>query len=177
MPNSNDNIDDTLSINPIVRYDLANADWSVLRAALRSVDWQFILQSANNTEGVWDSFSNALWQIIDVTVEKRISKTTKTTKGKKYLQHIKRLLDRKLYFWRLAKKTNKGKYLVKYKEMSKQCISCINKYNSHRKLDREQSGNLGSFYKYANSKTSYKSGVALLMDNSGNLLDNDSDKA
>ena len=89
-------------INPIVWYDFANADWSVLRAALRSVDWQFILQSANNAEEVFGSFSNALWPSIDVTVEKGISKTTKTTKGKKYPRHIKRLLDRKLYFWRLA---------------------------------------------------------------------------
>ena len=94
LPNSNDNIDDTPSIIPIVRYDFANAYWSVLRAALRSADWQFILQSASNAEGVWDSFSKALWQIIDVTVETRISK--KTTKGKKYPRHIKRLLDRKL---------------------------------------------------------------------------------
>ena len=60
--------------------------------------------------------------------------------------------------------------------MSKQCISCINKYNSDRELGLIQSGNLGSFYKYVNSKTSYKSGVAPLMDNSGNLLGNDSDK-
>ena len=42
LPNTNDNIDDTPSINPIVWRDFANADWSVLRAALRSVDWQFI---------------------------------------------------------------------------------------------------------------------------------------
>ena len=64
-------------------------------------------QSANNAEEVWDSFSNALWQIIDITVENRISKTSKTTKGKKYSRHVRRLLDRKLHFWRLAKKTNK----------------------------------------------------------------------
>ena len=61
--------------------------------------------------------------------------------------------------------------------MSKHCISCINKYNSDRELALIQIGNLGSFYKYVNSKTSYKSGIASLMDDSGNLLDNDSDKA
>ena len=42
LPNSNDSIDDTPSINPIVWYDFANADWSVLRTTLRSVDWQSI---------------------------------------------------------------------------------------------------------------------------------------
>ena len=61
--------------------------------------------------------------------------------------------------------------------MNIQCISCINKYNSDRELGLIQSDNLGSFYKYANSKTSYLSDVAPLMDNSGNLLDNDSDMA
>ena len=135
------------------------------------------MQSANNAEGVWDSFSNAQWQIIDVTVDKIISKTTKTTKGKKYPRHIKRLLDRKLHFWRLAQKTNKEKHLVKYKALSNQCISCINKHNSDKELGLIQSDNLGSFYKYVNSKTSYKSGVAPLMNNSVNLFYNDSDKA
>lgn len=38
-------------------------------------------------------FSNALQEIHDFSVAKRMSKTIKTAKGKKYKLHIQRLLD------------------------------------------------------------------------------------
>ena len=76
----------------------------------------------------------------------------------------------------VAKQTNREHFMVKYIELNKRCISSINKYNSGRELALVETGNLGSFFKYVNSKTSYKSCVAPLKDSSSNLLETVVDK-
>ena len=54
-------IDPTFVSNPVIWYDFANTDWSVLRTALRSVDWLSMLRSSNEVEEVWNCFSSTFW--------------------------------------------------------------------------------------------------------------------
>ena len=59
----------------------------------------------------------------------------------------------------------------------KKCIAAIHKFHSDNESKLINNGNPGSFFKNVNSKTSYKSGVALLRDLGGNLHSSDTDRA
>ena len=53
----------------------------------------------------------------------------------------------------------------------------FNKFHSDKETSLINNCNLGSFFKYVNSKISYISGVAPLQDTAGNLHNSDADKA
>ena len=63
----------------------------------------------------------------------------------------------------------------KYNNIPKQCKQAIYAHINAMKYSLIMKGRLGSFYKYVNSKTSTRSGVAPLKDEFGNFVINDRD--
>lgn len=54
-----------------------------------------------------------------------------------------------------------------YKHITGLCKTAINNYYASKEDKLIESGNLGAFYRFVNSKTSFKSGVASLRDSAG----------
>ena len=107
---------------------------------------------------------------------KRYQTVNRLIKSKIYPCHIKKLLNQKLHLWRLFKRTGYEHHKAKFQDINK-CIAAINKFHSDNESELINNGNLGSFFKYINSKTSYKSGVGPLKDLCGNLNNSDTDEA
>ena len=170
--------DSTEILPKSVRYDFHNADWVALRNALNEVDWHSILYDTPDVDVLWEKFTNTLWEVIDehVPTIENVSNRKSSYKKSKYPCHIKKLLNQKLHPWRLFKRTSYEHHKAKFQDIKK-CIAAINKFHSDKESKLINNGNLGSFFKYINFKTSYKSGVAPLKDLGGNLHNSDTDKA
>ena len=162
----------------IVSYNFDKADWSSIRSALTDVNWNAICLGFTDVDSMWNAFCIILWKIIDLHVPKRdqVAKLKDTDKRKLPI-HIRKLFNKKASIWRIAKRTGSERRKSKHKEISKQCVDAVNKFHSDKELRLIDKGNLGSFYKYVNSKTSYKSGVAPLKKPDGSLAYDDLDKA
>ena len=96
---------------------------------------------------------------------------------KTYPGFINKLLNKKNHQWRLCKRTNSERNKIKYKAIRKECISEINKFYADKELKLIDNGNLGSFFKYVNCRTSFKSGVAPLKNENGVIQYDDLEKA
>ena len=66
---------------------------------------------------------------------------------------------------------------IKFKAITKECISEINKFHADKELKLIANGNLGSFFKYVNCRTSFRSGIAPLKNENGVIQYDDLEKA
>jgi hypothetical protein len=66
---------------------------------------------------------------------------------------------------------------AKYKRLSQVCSCSVNHFQNHTEENLANNGNLGSFYKYANSRLNGSNGIAPLQDKHENLVTSNADKA
>ena len=90
---------------------------------------------------------------------------------------IRQLYRKKNAAWRLLKKYKTDALRLKYKTACDKCKLAYNNYILRKENALIDGGNLGSFYRYVNSKLVFKSGVSVLKDNNGVFLYDDESKA
>jgi hypothetical protein len=61
--------------------------------------------------------------------------------------------------------------------LSKACSCSVKHFQNHIEENLVNNGNLGSFYKYVNSRLNGSNGIAPLQDKHGNLVTSNADKA
>jgi hypothetical protein len=83
----------------------------------------------------------------------------------------------KLKCWKLYKKFRTSELLAKYRRLSKACSCSVRHFQNHVENNLVESGNLGTFYKYVNSKLNGSNGIPPLRDKLGNLTTSNTAKA
>ena len=154
----------------LVTYDAMNN-------YLYSIDWHSVFGFNFSADTIWNEFKNILWPIISLFVPKKIVPHKLKYRPKQYPKKIRILLSRKAAIWRLLRNNNSHELKNAYFKVSHECKIEILNFDIGRENKLLEANNLGAFYKFVNKKLSSKTGIAPLLDSSGNLTVSDSERA
>jgi len=159
-------------------YNFNAGDYDGLNMYLSSVNWQEVFGDISDINECWNSFTDILNKGIELFVPVKVFDPTVPRNERKLLPlFIRQLYRKKNAAWRLYKRFKTDVLLAKYKTA---CVKCKNAYEQFV-LSKEnaliENGNLGSFYRYVNSKLVFKSGIGVLKDDDGAFIYDDQAKA
>jgi endonuclease/exonuclease/phosphatase family metal-dependent hydrolase len=157
-------------------------DYEKMREHLSVIDWDSNLEVCTNVNTMWDTFMD----VIDAQIKTHIPTTNPHNSGRKskplwLSRNALRLVKRKHKSWhRYSNTRDFADYQLYTKARNAATAECkLSKRLFEQKLASEVKENPKAFWKYVNSKTRVKSGIAdLIMDeNSGSKTTNDHEKA
>jgi len=146
-----------------------SCDWDAVNNYLFNVDWQNLFANCHSAEQHADIFYSVINDCIDQFVPLNCSRRKNKFHGVHYPQHIRKLLLKKKTCWRLYRKFGTAAYLTRYKLVSSQCRKAIFFFIQNREDALISTGNLGKFYRYANSKLNCRTNVGSLRQANGIL--------
>jgi len=159
---------------PSVTHDFeynnfTSADWDAINAALNDVDWNAVFNSCTTVDDFSTVFYNVLYDCINKFVPTRTSKGSKNKSHVKYPAYVKRLLRKKQAVWRRLKTFRTVALKAEFRAISARCREAI--HRSARQFEESiiDSGNLGRFFRYANSKLVGKKNVGPLQRPDGSV--------
>lgn len=135
--------------------DWPRGNYSAISAELLNINWDNIFQFCRNVNEIWDTFSSIVNECINKHVPVLLSKSVNNSKTRakcKYPVYIKKLIKTKAIRWKRWKITNCENDKIAYKEAEKNCSRAINKFHTAKETELLRKNNLGSFYKFINSK-------------------------
>jgi len=160
-------------------FDYSNADYDSINAYLAQVDWQEVLLNCDDANCCWDVFIGVLNEAMNLFIPVKAVYTNSSCRKNRYQYplRIRKLLQKKRAAWRLYKFKSTDALREKYRVISETCKKAVYDYVKSKEEHLIDNGNLGSFYRYINKKLSSKTGVGVVKDANGNLLDDDAAKA
>jgi len=144
-------------------------DWDGIRNCLYNVDWSDVFSDCATAEQHASKFYDIVNDCVERFVPLCVSPRNGRFHGTRYPPHIRKLLSKKKCAWRLYKKFGKAAYLTRYKQISSQCRKAIFCFILQREETLLSTGNLGKFYRYANSKLTSRTNVGPLRQPDGSL--------
>ena len=112
-----------------------------------------------------------------VPERKRATETT-ACKRKRYPRSLRKLTSKKRHLWRKLR-SNKDDVVIR-----REYRDCVNEWQHRlksfeRKVENSviESNDVGAFYKHVNKRLTYRRGIGALVDNDGNIVSSDSEKA
>jgi hypothetical protein len=161
-------------------YNFAAGDYEGLNSYLCAVDWREIFPSnVLNINECWNAFISVLNQAIDLFVPVKVVNNSNLSKHERKLLplFIRQLYRKKNAAWKLYRRYRTDALLFKYKTACHKCKDAFITFSYNREKDLIDRGNLGSFYRYVNSKLVFKSGIGVLKDDNGVFIYDDATKA
>jgi len=159
-------------------YNFIAGDYEGLNTYLSSVNWPDVFTDITDINGCWQSFTDILYKGIELFVPVKVFDPTVSKKERKLLPlFIRQLYRKKNVAWRLYKQYKTDELLAKYKASCDKCKNTYYQYVLSKENALIENGNLGSFYRYVNSKLVFKSGVGVLKDSNGVFIYDDIAKA
>jgi len=170
----------------VVPNNVAHPNWSLTNwdgysDFCSSVAWSSFFSLCWNANDCWNMFKNFITHgnslFVPLISKSNVRSNFTSCLGQKSNRTISNLENKKKALWKRLKlnPTNQNRDTYKF------CVKQIKKAQLNLEFSRErkilESGNLGVLYKHINSRLAHKSGVAPLIDNQGNLLHNEKDKA
>jgi hypothetical protein len=148
--------------------DFFNADWNSISEFLSHCDWHTVFSDCISCENFVTVFYAKLNEAIASFVSLKVFKPTTSPHQLSYPHHIRKLYRTKTAIWRRFKQFKTLVFKQQYAAISSRCREAVYNYVAKREENIINSGNLGKFFRYANSKFSHKSSVGPLMDANGN---------
>lgn len=148
--------------------DFSKADWNSISCFLNRCDWSDVFIQCSSANECSAAFYSKLDEAISEFVPLNVFKSVKSNKQYAYPAHIRRLFRAKAAAWRRYKRFKSKNFQKQYKQISSRCRKAIYAYTVKREENIINSGNLGKFFRYANSKFTRKSSIGPLQDADGN---------
>ena len=147
-------------------YNWHKADWDGLNEFLSSYDWTTCFIKGLSSDKYWNNFYQVLCFACDQFVKLKSRVHAKSYKNHckviKYPRAIHKLMHKKTALWRKHRKNKTDINKANYKKLSITCKWQVKNFHRNNENRILASGDLGTFYKYVNSKLSCKSGVGPL---------------
>jgi len=179
---SNSNVESdsrTDTLSTLLPFLWKQANWEKMESFINALSWDTFFPSDANAETCWETFCQILSYAVNLFVLKLNSRKRKGKRlQKKHTDKFARKLQtRKLRLWRKYKASKSKRDKRKYNKVARKLkVHLANNHSNAEKLVLN-SGNLGKFYKFVNSKLSSKSGIGPLKDSEGDLHFTDEEKA
>ena len=161
-------ISSPICFNTAVTYhDFNRADWDSINIFLYNSDFEFLCSNDIGAEMKFELFYTILHNCICQFVPVR---TVGSRSGHvKYPLSLRKKLNQKAAAWRVSKRFRTGASLLKHKTLAQECRRSIYLYMANYESCLVDSGNTGSFFRYANNKFSSKTAVGPLLIADGSL--------
>lgn len=161
-------------------YCYEKADWLSFKNYCAGTDWSSVFSQCVSVNDYWAAFHNTLRYCIDMFVPiagRRVPSNSRRKQRFEYPAAIRKFNRKKVNAWRKYAKFKTPALKSKYKACSLRCKQALTKFVSQSESNLIENGNLGAFYKYANSKTKTKPRIPPLRDLSNKLVTDNTDKA
>jgi len=166
---------DHVTERPIYKWRLA--DSNAMHEYFSCVDWLSIVCKYPSALDMWDMFIDTIYTAVDSCVPK-CKVTTTTLKRGHHPRVLWKLTCKKRRRWKKCKNSPHDPAIRgRYRDCAKQWQQEIRTFEMTKENDVIQSDNLGTFYKFVNKRLKYRSTIGALVDNSGNTIANDTEKA
>ena len=147
-----------------------HADWIGIKEFLNRFDFNNLFQDTTSPDLAFGSFYDIINSCLDYFVPlKRIDKRSKKHSFK-YPHAIERLLRKKATAWRVYRTFKTRESLSSFKSIAFKCKSAISTFVAEYESHMAYTGNVGTFYRYANKKFTCKSTVGPLQDEHGLVI-------
>lgn len=160
-------------------YDWSKADYEAMSGYISGVDWLALLTTNLTADALWAAFSNVLKTAADLFVPVKYQKNTgRTTNKRWYPAPVRRAISRKRCLWRRYRRNRSDLGLaVAYRSAVQHCRQSIHKYEIKREQKVIDSNNAGCFFRFVNRKLSCKRGLGALINDNGDIVTSDIDRA
>jgi hypothetical protein len=148
-------------------FDFRKADWAKIAVYLESIDYFCLFENCVDTDSVVNTFYSVLYNGFNdfVPIRKSVISRSNTC----YPYNIRKLLSKKVRFWRIYKRFKTTESLHKYNLIASECRSAIYGFHVERENRVIESDNVGKFFSYANRKFTCKSSIGPLRTPDGSL--------
>ena len=155
------------------------ADWEAINDHLSCVDWSEAFTICTDAEQYAMVFYDTVYDSIDrfVPLTRCYPKGKRCPKGINYPIRVRKLRSKKRAAWRLYRKFKKPNLLAKFKKISSDCRKAVHMAVQNHEESVIASGNLGKFFRFANSKFNARSNVGPLKLPNGSLTTDPAVKA
>jgi hypothetical protein len=160
-----------------ITRDFKLADWAGIRTFLDQIDFFQLFHGNLAVTSIIEEFYKILNLCLDRFVPIKYNTNRTNSKLVKYPYALRRLLRRKAAAWRKYSTRKTPESLALYKNIASECKSAIYSFFLSYENNLIANANIGSFYRYANSKFSCKSAVGPLCNSDGSLIIDPADKA
>ena len=151
-------------------FDFKFADWSSIKAYLNNVDFFQLFNSNQPPSVIMDEFYQIINKCIELYVPQKRNAVSRKSRLVKYPYCIRRLLRKKATAWRIHRTFHTAESLASYKKVASECKSAIYSFMLTYENQLIANANIGSFYRYANSKLRSRSAAGPLCDREGILV-------
>lgn len=166
--------------NYLKKYLWKEANFDLMRMYLSQIDWASLLTVNFTPDDLWSSFCAVLYDVIDNCVPFKWQPSTSLPQSKRCRlpKPLSKLKKSKLSKWRAHKANpNDISLKVEYNKVCAEYRRSIRDLEIQKEREVIESNNLGTFYKFVNSKIKSSSEVCAVMDANGNPVVDDYGKA
>jgi len=153
---------------PTIRKQHPNfrkANYEAINNHLSTVDWAEIMSRCSDVDKLWNEIS----VILKFCIKNFVPKQTQNVKnGPKYPKFIRKLLVKKRHVYKHDR--------TKFREISKKYEKAVKEFHARTEREIIESGNLGRFFNYVNSKSQCKMTIPPLKLPDGSLTVDNSKK-
>jgi len=163
-----------------MRFLWHEADYDGMNSYLSAVDWYGILSVNLSPNDLWLALRDKIYEAatLFVPIANYASTAAMRSHRKLYPKTIRNSLARKRCLWRAYRKhPENSRLFIRYKKCEIECRNMIQKHELAKEAKVISADNIGSFYKFVNNQLTCSSGIATLIDNAGNAVTTDTDKA
>jgi Endonuclease-reverse transcriptase len=146
-----------------IDFCFKKADWLSFNTHIACTDWQQLFHSCLTVDEYWSIFHRVLFESIVKFVPKFKTNAVKVIK-KRYPAFLRKLNSKKSIAWKKYARSRTPHLKLKYKAISTRYKASLANFVSLNEVNLVKRGNLGSFYKYINGKTSSRSNIPALID-------------
>ena len=147
--------------------NFSDADWNGISSYLNACDWSVVFNDCCSADECAAAFYAKLNDAIATFVPLKVFKQTNSAKHRTYPLHIRKLYRAKAAAWRRYKYFKTDGLRQEFKAISSRCRKAVYAHTVKREEAIVNSGNLGKFFRYANSKFTHKSSIGPLRDEGG----------
>lgn len=158
-------------------YNWHKADYQGMSDYLDTVDWFGMLTTNLTPDSLWHAFDTVLRAAVDAFVPVR-RPDDRIKNQPWYPAALRQVIGRRRCLWRQKKKhPNDAAICAAYDKAGKKYKDLLNRYEIKREQRVIESNNIGSFYRFVNSKLSCRHGVGALTNDKGEVITDDSERA
>jgi hypothetical protein len=161
------------------KYLWKNGNYTEMCSYLSTYNWDSMFTVCLTADNLWLGFTSVLNHCIEMFVPYiYVDDLQSRGKYKKYPRNIRILLNRKRCLWRVLRRDGVNLALrARYRCIANECKQAIRNYEINRESKVIESRNTGTFYKYVNKKLSNSNNVGPLINENGEYVVNDDEKA
>ena len=157
-------------------YDWANGNYDAINEFLISFDWHQLFGFSFDVDSIWTNFKQILWPLIASYIPQKLVSHNLKYRPRQYPKFIHNLLSRKAAIWSKLKVNKSSNLWSSYRKVAHDCKQAVLNFDIARENKILDANNTGAFFRFVNKKMANPSGIANLLDSSGNLLTSDKDK-